>query len=85
MLSLEVTCYYLCWYSVFRDLAIPADSWNISLGVGLSITLKARVELLRWLWGAVAQWSDNLQLKQEALGLIPGGCPGVFFLFQLAY
>ena len=37
-----------------------------------------------WLWGAVAQWSEHLQLKQEALGLIPSGCPG-FFLFQLAY
>ena len=32
----------------------------------------------------MAQWSEYLQLKQEALGLIPGGCPG-FFLFQLAY
>ena len=31
---------------------------------------------------AVAQWSEYLQLKQEALGSIPGGCP-VFF--QLAY
>ena len=36
------------------------------------------------LWGAVAQWSKHLQLKQEALGSIPSGCPG-FFLFQLAY
>ena len=40
--------------------------------------------MLRWLWGAVAQRSEHLQLKQEALGLIPGGCPG-FLLFQLAY
>ena len=24
-----------------------------------------------WLWGAVAQWSEHLQLKQEALGSIP--------------
>ena len=32
----------------------------------------------------MAQWSEHLQLKQEALGSIPGGCPG-FFLFQLAY
>ena len=30
------------------------------------------------------QWSEHLQLKQEALGSIPSGCPG-FFLFQLAY
>ena len=27
--------------------------------------------MLRWLWGAVAQWSEHLQLKQEALGSIP--------------
>ena len=40
--------------------------------------------MLGWLWGAIAQWSVQLQLKQEALGSIPGGCPG-FFLFQLAY
>ena len=79
MLSLEVTCYYLCWCSVLCDLAIPADSWNISLGMGMSNTLKARVKLLRWLWWAVAQWSDSLQLKQEALGLIPSGCPGGSF------
>ena len=36
------------------------------------------------MWGAIAQWSEHLQLKQEALGSIPSGCPG-FFLFQLAY
>ena len=29
-------------------------------------------------WGAVAQWSEHLQLKQEALGSIPGCYPGVF-------
>ena len=40
----------------------------------------AGVELLRWLWGAVAQWSEHLQLKQEALGSIPGGYPGFFSL-----
>ena len=31
-----------------------------------------------WLWGAVAQWSQHLQLKQEALGSIPSGYPGFF-------
>ena len=36
--------------------------------------------MLKWLWGAVAQWSEHLQLKQEALGLIPGGYPGFFWL-----
>ena len=35
--------------------------------------------MLRWLWGAVAQWSEHLQLKQEALGSIPSGYPGFFF------
>ena len=29
---------------------------------------------------AVAQWPEHLQLKQEALGLIPSGCPGFFSL-----
>ena len=52
--------------------------------IGLSITLKAERGIPDWLWGAVAQWSEHLQLKQEALGSIPSGCPG-FFLFQLAY
>ena len=43
------------------------------LGMGLSITLKA--------WVVVgSQWSEHQQLKQEALGSIPGGCPGFFFL-----
>ena len=46
-------------------------------------TNKAEVGMLRWLWGAVAQWSEHLQLKQEALGLILGSYPGLF-LFQLA-
>ena len=36
-------------------------------------------------WGAVAQWLEHPQLKQEPLGSIPSGCPGFFFLFQLAY
>ena len=33
--------------------------------MGLSITLKAGVEQLRWLWGAVAQQSEHLRPKQE--------------------
>ena len=78
-LSLELSCYYWCWCSVLGDLIILADSSSTSLGIGLSITFKAGVELLRWLWGAVAQWSEHLQLKQEALGSIPGGYPGFFF------
>ena len=31
-----------------------------------------------WLWRAVAQWSEHLQQKQEALGSIPSGCPDFF-------
>ena len=64
-------------------LSIPADSLITSLGVGLSITLKAGRGMLRWLWGAVAQWSERLQLKQEALGSIPGSCPGFFRLILM--
>ena len=48
--------------------------------MGLSITLKAGRGMLRWQWGAIAQWSEHLQLKQKALGLIPDGCPGFFSL-----
>ena len=44
----------------------------------LSITLKAGGGMLRWLWGAITQWSEHLQLKQEALGLIPDGYPWFF-------
>ena len=62
----------------------PADSSSTSLGIGLSIALKAESGIPDWLWGAVAQWSEHLQLKQDALDSIPSGCPG-FFLFQLAY
>ena len=62
------------------DLIIPVDFLSISLGMGLSITLKAAVKLPGWLqlWGAVAQWPEHLQLKQEVLGSIPGGRPGFF-------
>ena len=38
------------------------------------------MRLLRWLWGTVAEWLEHLQLKQEALGLIPDGYPGFFSL-----
>ena len=51
-LSLEVTGYYWCWCSMLGDLIIPVDSLSISLGVGLSITLKTGVKLPGWLWGA---------------------------------
>ena len=35
--------------------------------------------MLRWLWGTIAQRSEHLQLKQEALDSIPGGYPVFFF------
>ena len=70
---MQACIFYWCWCSVLGDLIIPADSLSTSLGVGLSITFKAGELMLGWLWEAVAQWSEHLQLKQEALGLIPGG------------
>ena len=63
------------WYGVFN---------SICANVCIVYHLEAGELILRWFWGAVAQWSEHLQLKQEALGSIPGGYPG-FFLFQLAY
>ena len=51
-----------------------------------SLPEKSRVVIyVGFLWGAVAQWPEHLQLKQEVLDSIPGGCHGFFFLFQLAY
>ena len=82
-LSLKRSCYYWCWCSALGDLIILADSSSTSSGIGLSITFKAGVELLRWLWGAIAQWSEHVQLKQEALDSIPSGYPGFCFHFQL--
>ena len=75
---------YWCWCSMLRDLIILVDSSSISLGMGLSITLTAGVKLPGWLWGAIAQWPEHLQLKLEVLGSILVAALG-FFLFQLAY
>ena len=58
---------------------------SISLGMGLSITLKAAVKLPGWLWGAVDQWSEHLQLRQEAQGTLDSRWLPWIFLFQLAY
>ena len=49
------------------------------------ITTQYYLDVHAELWGAIAQWSEHLQLKQEALGSIPGGYTLGFFLFQLAY
>ena len=62
------------------DLIIPVDSLSISLGMGLSTTLKAGMKMARWLWEAVAQWPECLLLKHKVLGSIPGGCPRSFSL-----
>ena len=65
------------------DLIILVDSLSISLGMVLSITLKAGVKLSGWLWGAVAQWPGHLQPKREVLSSIPSGCPGFFSFIWL--
>ena len=75
----SLSCYYWCWCSMLGDLIIPVDSLSISLGMGLSITLKAGVEQLRCMWGAVAQWSRAPVAKAGDPGLIPGSCPEFFF------
>ena len=59
---LQILCTCHSWCSVLGDLIIPIDSLSISLGMGLSVTLKAGVEQLRWLWGAVAQQLEHLRL-----------------------
>ena len=50
------------------------------MGLSITGTLKAGVKLPGWLWGAIAQWPEHLQLKQEVLGSILGGLPGCFSL-----
>ena len=76
----NTSCIYWCWCSVLGGFITPADSSSTSLGIGLSIALKAERGIPDLLWGAVAQWSEHLQLKQEALSSIPSGCPGFFSL-----
>ena len=62
---------------MLRDLIILIDSLSISLGMGLSITLKAGVEQLRW---AIAQRSEHLHVAEAGdSGSIPGSCLGFFF------
>ena len=47
-LCLNCACYYWCWCSMLGDLIILVDSLSISLGTGLSITLKVGVKLPGW-------------------------------------
>ena len=63
------------------DLIIPVDSLSFSLGMGLSITLKAGVKLPAWLWEAIDQWPEHLQLNP---GFESWWLPWIFF-FQLVY
>ena len=51
---------------VHGDFIIPADSLSTNLGRGLSmIAFEA------------GEWLEHLQLKQQAMGSIPGGCPAL--------
>ena len=59
------------------DLIILIDSLSISLGMGLSITLKAGIEQLRWV---IAQQSEHLLVAEAGdPDSIPGSCLGFFF------
>ena len=76
MIHVHASCYYWCWCSMFGDLIIPVDSLSISLGMGLSITLKVGVEQLRWL--AVGGRSSAVRAPAAKAG-DPGSIPGGFF------
>ena len=80
-MSVYQTAYNYTMCSIFARLPF-SDCLSNSCLVNCSLILA--IGLVALLRGAVAQWSEHLQLKQEALGSIPSGCPG-FFLFQLAY
>ena len=63
--------------------------WASSRFAGGSLLGGSFMKLPGWLWGAVPQWPENLQLKRDILGLIPSGCPGsllpmltMYILFQ---
>ena len=49
---------------------------STSLGIGLFITFKVGELMLRWLWVAVAQWSEHLHWVRS-----PAATLGFFFLF----
>ena len=57
---------------MLSDLIISVDFLSISLGMGLSITLKAGVKMPGWLWGTVAQWPEHLWLKHGWLTNVDG-------------
>ena len=64
------------------DLIIPVDALSIILDVGLIVYHPKSWSEIAWVAvGAMAQWSEHLalQLKQEVLNSILGGCPGFFY------
>ena len=71
-------CIYWYWCSVLGGFITLAGSSSTSLGIGLS---KAERGIPDWLWGAVGQRSEHLQLKQEVLhGFDPQWLPTIFSL-----
>ena len=61
IMLLLVLVFYAWWFNYPGRIL---EHW-FGYEVALSVTLKAGVEQLRWVWGAVAQWSVHLRLKQE--------------------
>ena len=55
---------YMYMYIYMYNVYMHAHT-HVHVHVHAPITLKAEVKQLRWLWGAIAQWSEHLRLKQE--------------------
>ena len=76
----------LCYIGELFSLITPTETYMLMsvvhnyLKVHNNIMLHVHVYYMH----VTMEWSEHLQLKQEALDSIPGGCPG-FFLFQLVY
>ena len=66
------------------DLVIPVDSLSITLGMGLSITLKSYSEVA---WVAVGDRSSVVRVPAARAGgpVFDSRCLPFFSLFQLAY
>ena len=62
LVHILVLVFYAWWFNYQSSLTLSIDQFGYYMG--LSITLKTGVKLLGWLWGAIAQWSKHLQLKQ---------------------
>jgi hypothetical protein len=61
--------------TLFPSLLIYTFGTNIAINMSLTLSQGEVV---------VASGSERLQLKQEAMGLIPGGCPRVAIFYLLA-